>query len=111
VNDILKTATEVVGPLINHNVRPYLIKNVAAALQAERTHWTDRQEIERANFMAAADDAAANAFEMGEFAERLRVLEIVKTWRDGFKGTEYLRQSINLMIAQIIPPAGQEPAE
>jgi hypothetical protein len=59
--------------------------------------------------MAAVDDAAANAFEMGEHAERLRCLSLVKHWRDGLKGTEYLFRSINILFDQI--KAGGDPAD
>lgn len=60
--------------------------------------------------MAACDDAAANAFEMGSDAELQRVVAIVKRWRDGFKGTDYLFRSINLMLAEICSRA-EAPAE
>lgn len=67
------------------------------AIQAERDDW-----------MAAVDEAAMNAFDMGEQAERIRVIGIVKRWRDGFKGTDYLVRSINLMLAEITKKAPAE---
>jgi hypothetical protein len=79
----------------------YLVGSIAAALQAERNHWIERQEIERANLMEAIDDAAKNAFEMGEHAERLRALDLVKAWGRGLNGSEYLSRSIGLLFEQI----------
>jgi hypothetical protein len=74
---------------------------IAAALAAERKQNQEAAEIERANFMEAVDDAAKNAFEMGEFAERLRALGLVKAWGRGLNGSEYLSRSIGLLLDQI----------
>ncbi|MBY3055061.1 hypothetical protein HF263_03075 [Rhizobium leguminosarum] len=80
---------------------------IAEAIQAERKQNQEAAEIERANFMEAVDDAAKNAFEMGEFAERLRAMGLVKAWGRGLNGSEYLSRSIGLLFEQI--KGGLEP--
>jgi hypothetical protein len=62
-----------------------------AAVQAERDQWA-----------GAVEEAANKAFEMGEHAERLRCIQIVKTWAAGLKGSEYLGRSADMLISKIV---------
>jgi hypothetical protein len=80
---------------------------IAEAIQAERKQNQEATEIERANLMEAIDDAAKSAFEMGEHAERLRAMDLVKAWGRGLNGSEYLSRSIGLLFEQI--KGGLEP--
>jgi hypothetical protein len=101
--DIEKTAAWIAGHRLDlrTDAGKQIARLIAEAIQAERKQNQEAAEIERANLMEAVDDAAKNAFEMGEHAERLRALDLVKAWGRGLNGSEYLSRSIGVLFDQI----------